>query len=83
MNPSTRQSSEWRRATPLLIGRAWPALAEQRLGVSVSGAYSARWDLVHDQLLIVRVGAGNGVEVMLMRFAVEDRPPASATSTAP
>ena len=58
-------------------------LAEQRLGVSVSGAYSARWDLVHDQLLIVRAGAGNGVEVMLMRFAVEDRPPASATSTTP
>ena len=58
-------------------------LAEQRLGVSVSGAYSARWDLAHDQLLIVRAGAGNGVEVMLMRFAAEDRPPASATSTAP
>jgi hypothetical protein len=38
-------------------------LAEQRLGVSVSGAYSARWDLVHDQLLIVRAGAGNRVEV--------------------
>ncbi len=58
-------------------------LAEQRLGVSVSGAYSARWDLAHDQLLIVRAGAGNGVDVMLMRFAAEDRPPASATSTAP
>jgi len=58
-------------------------LAEQRLGVSVSGAYSARWDLAHDQLLIVRASAGNGIEVMLMRFAAEDRPPASATSTAP
>jgi hypothetical protein len=58
-------------------------LAEQRLGVSVSGAYSARWDLAHNQLLIVRAGAGNGVEVMLMRFAAEDRPPASAPSTDP
>ena len=58
-------------------------LAEQRLGVSVSGAYSARWDLAHDQLLIVRAGAGNGVEVMLIRFAVEDRLPAAARSTAP
>ena len=29
-------------------------LAEQRLGVMVSGAFSARWDLVHQQLLIIR-----------------------------
>jgi hypothetical protein len=58
-------------------------LAEQRLDVSVSGAYSARWDLAHNQLLIVRAGAGNVLEVMLMRFAAEDRPPASAPSTDP
>ena len=58
-------------------------LAEQRLAVSVSGAYSARWDLVHDQLLIVRASARTGVEVILIRFAVEDWPPAPATSTAP
>jgi hypothetical protein len=58
-------------------------LAEQRLGVSVSGAYSARWDLVHNQLLIIRAAAGKGVEVMLVRFAVEDRPAASAVSTGP
>jgi hypothetical protein len=30
------------------------ALAEQRLGVQVSGAFAARWDLSHQQLLIVR-----------------------------
>jgi len=58
-------------------------LAEQRLGISVSGAYSARWDLVHDQLLIVRAGSANGVDVMLVRFAVDERYPAPATSTAP
>jgi hypothetical protein len=58
-------------------------LAEQRLGVSVSGAYSARWDLVHDQLLIVRAAAGNGVEVMLVRFAVEDLRQTSSTRTTP
>src|SRR6202022_66766 len=40
-------------------------LAEQRLGVSVSGAYSPRWDLAHDQLLIARARAGNGGDVEL------------------
>jgi hypothetical protein len=28
-------------------------LAEQRLGIQVTGAFAARWDLVHRQILIV------------------------------
>jgi len=55
------------------------ALAEQRLGVQVSGAFAARWDISHQQLLIVRGAAGGGVEVLLLRFATED--PATATNT--
>jgi len=43
-------------------------LAEQRLGLSVSGAYAARWDLAHGQLLILGA-SGTGVDVQLLRFA--------------
>ena len=58
-----------------------PALAEQRLGVQVAGAFAARWDLAHQQLLIVR-GAPGGVELLLLRFGT-DGPPTSAPSTMP
>jgi len=57
------------------------ALAEQRLGVQVSGAFAARWDLSHQQLLIVRGAAGGGVEVLLLRFAAEDSAIATNAST--
>ncbi len=57
------------------------ALAEQRLGVQVSGAFAARWDLSHQQLLIVRGAAGGGVEVLLLRFAAKDPATASSRST--
>ncbi len=50
------------------------ALAEQRLGVHVSGAFAARWDLVHGQLLIVRGASVGGVDVLLLRFGVDDAP---------
>ena len=43
-------------------------LAEQRLGVQVSGAFAARWDLVHQQL-----GRGHGFEraISARRSAIE------------
>ena len=56
------------------VDDAGHALAEQRLGVQVSGAYAARWDLGHRQLLIVRGASGNGVEVLLLRFGGDDLP---------
>jgi len=46
-------------------------LAEQRLGLSVSGAYAARWDLAHGQLLILSA-SGTGLDVQLLRFAPDD-----------
>jgi hypothetical protein len=49
-------------------------VAEQPLGVQVSGAYAARWDLGHQQLLIVRGAAGGVVDVLLLRFGAEDPP---------
>ena len=57
------------------------ALAEQRIGVQVSGTYSARWDLRHQQLLIVRGATGGGVEVLLLRFGAEDPPAGTGSST--
>jgi len=51
-------------------------LAEQRLGVQVSGAFAARWDLVHQQLLIVRGAPSGGVDVQLVRFGSADTPAA-------
>jgi hypothetical protein len=57
------------------------ALAEQRLGVQVPGAYSARWDLSHQQLLIVRGATAGGVEVLLLRFGADDPPPGGRWST--
>jgi PEGA domain len=60
------------------------AVAEQRLDVQVSGAYAARWDLGHQQLLIVRGAAGGLVEVLLLRFGAEDPSPGSrSNSTTP
>jgi hypothetical protein len=50
------------------------ALAEQSLGVRVSGPYAARWDLRHQQLLIVRGAAGGVIEVLLLRFGAENPP---------
>lgn len=50
------------------------ALAEQRLGVQVSGAFAARWDLVHRQLLIVRGTSAGGVDVLLLRFGTDATP---------
>jgi len=46
-------------------------LAEQRVGLSVTGAYAARWDLTHGQLLILS-SSGAGVDVQLLRFAPDD-----------
>jgi hypothetical protein len=46
-------------------------LAEQNLGVSVAGTYAARWDLRHGQILILRGGAGAGLDLLLLRFVVE------------
>ena len=56
------------------VDPAGHALAAQPLGVTVSGAYAAHWDLSHQQLLIVRGANGGGVEVLLLRFGVEDAP---------
>jgi dipeptidyl aminopeptidase/acylaminoacyl peptidase len=64
------------------VDPAGHALAEQRLGVRVSGAYAARWDLTHRQLLIVRGASGGGVEVLLLRFGVEDALPGPAAGSA-
>ncbi len=50
------------------------ALAEQRLGVAVPGAFAARWDLAHRQLLIVRGAPGRGVDGLLLRFGSSDVP---------
>jgi hypothetical protein len=63
------------------VDPAGHALAEQRLGVRVSGAYAARWDLTHRQLLIVRGASGGGVEVLLLRFGVDDAPPSAGADT--
>jgi len=57
------------------------ALAEQRLGVQVSGAFAARWDLSHQQLLIVRGASGGGVELLLLRFAADALPGGTSSST--
>jgi hypothetical protein len=46
-------------------------LAEQNLGVSVAGTYAARWDLRHGQILILRGGAGAGLDLLLLRFVGE------------
>src|SRR5207245_2657406 len=63
------------------VDPAGHALAEQRIGVQVLGTYSARWDLRHQQLLIVRGATGGGVEVLLLRFGVEDLPAGTGSST--
>jgi hypothetical protein len=47
-------------------------LAEQRLGVQVSGAFAARWDLRNRQLLIIRGAPGGGIDVLLLRFGADD-----------
>jgi hypothetical protein len=49
-------------------------LAEQRLGIQVTGAFAARWDLVHRQLLIVRGSPSGGIDVLLARFGGDDTP---------
>jgi hypothetical protein len=49
-------------------------LAEQRLGVQVSGAFAAHWDLGHQQLLIARGVSAGGVDVLLLRFGADDAP---------
>jgi hypothetical protein len=49
-------------------------LAEQRLGVQVAGAFAARWDLVHRQLLIIRGLPSGGIDVLLARFGGDDTP---------
>jgi hypothetical protein len=46
-------------------------LAEQRLGLSVSGAYAARWDLAHGQLLILSA-SGTGPYARLLRFTRDE-----------
>jgi hypothetical protein len=51
-------------------------LGEQPLSIQVSGAFSARWDFVHQQLLIVRGGPGNSIDVLLARFGSDDSHPA-------
>ena len=62
------------------VDPAGHALAAQPLGVTLSGAYAAHWDLAHRQLLIVR-GASGGVEVLLLRFGVEDAPTGASASS--
>ena len=47
-------------------------LAEQRLGIDVAGAFAARWDLVHRQILIVRGSPSGGIDVLLARFGGDD-----------
>ncbi|MBV9327216.1 MAG: hypothetical protein JO352_25990 [Chloroflexi bacterium] len=51
-------------------------LGEQPLGIQVSGAFSARWDFAHRQLLIVRGAPGGGIDVLLARFGSDDSHPA-------
>jgi hypothetical protein len=60
-------------------------LAEQRLGIQVPGAFAARWDLFHRQLLIVRGAPSGGIDVLLARFGVDDtsEPLASARQAEP
>ncbi|HEY1296987.1 MAG TPA: hypothetical protein VGJ60_28255 [Chloroflexota bacterium] len=49
-------------------------LAEQRLGIQVAGAFAARWDLAHRQILIVRGSPSGGIDVLLARFGGDDTP---------
>src|SRR5207253_2739016 len=58
-------------------------LAEQRLGVQMAGAFVARWDLRHSQLLILRGASAGGVDVMLLRFGSDDFPVADNEAGAP
>jgi hypothetical protein len=55
-------------------------LAEQRLGILVAGAFAARWDLVHRQILIVRGSPSAGIDVLLARFGTDDTPGAIAST---
>jgi hypothetical protein len=55
-------------------------LAEQRLGIQVAGAFAARWDLVHRQILIVRSSPSGGIDVLLGRFGTDDTPGAIAST---
>jgi hypothetical protein len=55
-------------------------LAEQRLRVQVSGAFTARWDFVHHQLLITRGAASGGIDVLLARFGTGTMPRAQRSS---
>jgi hypothetical protein len=48
------------------------ALAEQRLGVQVAGAFVAHWDLRRSQLLILQGASAGGVDVLLLRFGTDD-----------
>jgi hypothetical protein len=54
------------------VDPAGHALAEQRLGVQVSGPFAARWDLDHRQLLIIRGASGGGLDVVLLQFGADD-----------
>jgi hypothetical protein len=56
-------------------------LAEQRLGLQVSGAFAARWDLDHQQLLILRGGSGRGLEILLLRFGSSEAAVSPTSST--
>ncbi len=59
------------------------ALAEQRLGVQVAGAFVARWDLRRSQLLILRGASAGGVDVLLLRFGTDDLSVADNEAGAP
>jgi hypothetical protein len=54
------------------VDPAGHALAEQRLGVYVSGAFAARWDLRDRQLLIMRGASGGGIDLLLLRFGTDN-----------
>jgi hypothetical protein len=54
------------------VDPAGHALAEQHLGVQVSGPFAARWDLDQRQLLIIRGASGGGLDVVLLRFGADD-----------
>jgi hypothetical protein len=54
------------------VDRKGHVLGEQQLGFVVSGAFSARWDLIHRQLLIVRGAPSAGIDVLLARFGLND-----------
>jgi hypothetical protein len=56
-------------------------LGEQPLGIQVSGAFSARWDFAHRQLLIVRGAPGGGIDVLLARFGSDDIHPAGGDAS--